>query len=255
MTYACSVKSEQPLVPLISYLMFSRFTLFLFKSVLCHRAPIAYCEMQCAVVFIPSLQPFEVLHHREVVIACCLVQWCPISITPHFRVSPMLAQIQYNREVICECCQELLSPVKANIPRLQIYLRSLHNSIHNLQLSSFAGYKKAATMGQVLGLITPTLGISQVQLPAPPSMFLTKSVQRSASMDVNVLNVGSARCAYWRILRSQCASASLLDCITQCSFPNSFWCVKLERKLGLILSLARSRRSSDQFHLVCVVFP
>ena len=73
------------------------------------------------------------LHHREVTIICCPVQWCPVT------------------------C----------VPRIQIHLRSLHHSLHNLQLSSLAGLKKATTVVKLLGLVTATLEICQVQLPAP----------------------------------------------------------------------------------------
>jgi len=55
----------------------------------------------------------------------------------------------------------------SHITRLQIHMRSLHHSLHNIQLSSLTGLNKATAMGQVLGLITATLGVSQVQIPAP----------------------------------------------------------------------------------------
>ena len=60
---------------------------------------IACREVQCAVVLISSLQPIEVLHHREVTIDCCQVQWCPVIHIPRLLVSPSLAQILPHRGV------------------------------------------------------------------------------------------------------------------------------------------------------------
>ena len=138
----------------------------------------------------------------------------PYPPIPRLLVSPSLTQILHHREVTSACC-----PVQwcaaTPIPRLHIHLCSIHHSLHNLQLASFACLKKATTMGQVLGLITATFGISQVQLPAPRIDVLTKSVQGMASKAVKTSNSGSAWCAYGHRLGSLCDLISLLESISQ----------------------------------------
>jgi len=113
-----------------------------------------------------SLQPFKVLHDREVTLACCQVQWCTVLITPRLLVTPLLAQVLHHREVTNDCCQEQWCPTILTA-RLQFHLRSLLHCLHNVQLSRFAGLKKAITMRQLLCLVTATQWISQVQLPSP----------------------------------------------------------------------------------------
>jgi len=85
--------------------------------------------------------------------------------TPRLLVSPLLVQILHNREVTIGCCPVQWSQAIL-ITRLQIHLRTLLHTLHIVQLSSFTCLHKAMTVGQVLGMVTATLGISQVQLPA-----------------------------------------------------------------------------------------
>ena len=113
---------------------------------------------------IPSLQHFEVLHHREAITECYQEMSFPPIPTP--RLSALLVQILYHREATIECCPVQLCHA-ALTPRLQFHLCSLHHSLRNLQLSRFVNLNKANTMGQVFGLVIATQGISQVQLPAP----------------------------------------------------------------------------------------
>jgi len=97
------------------------------------------------------------------------VQWCPVIHIPRLLVSPFLAQVLHHREVTIVCCLVQWCPIKINISTadIAIHLRSLHHSIHNVQLFILTGFNKATIVGQVLGFITATLGVSQVQLPAP----------------------------------------------------------------------------------------
>jgi len=89
-------------------------------------------------------------------------------------------------EVTLVCCPEQWC--HAILPRLQIHLRSLHHSLHNIQFSIFTDLKKYVIMGDVLGFYIFSQGFSQVQHPARKSMFLAKSTQRSAYLGVNTSN-------------------------------------------------------------------
>ena len=114
---------------------------------------------------IPSLQLFDVLYHNGVTPAFFPEKWCHVMRIPRLLVNPLLAQVLYHREVTPACCPVQWC-ITTTIPRLQMYLRSLHHRLHNVQLSSFAGFIKATTMGQVLSLIITTPWISDMQLPA-----------------------------------------------------------------------------------------
>ena len=154
------------------------------------------CSMPwCLATLIPHVlvSPMltQVLHRREVTIVRCRVRSCPPHPIPRLLVSALLAQVLHNRDVTFECRPVQWCPAMVT-SRLQTHPRSVHHSLHNLQISSFRGLQKATTIGQVLGLVTATLGISQVQFPAPRIDVLTRSVQRRASIDVNTRNSGYA---------------------------------------------------------------
>ena len=150
---------------------------------------------------------FEVLHHSEVTLECCPVKWCQATFIPRLLVSPLSTHVLHRRKATIECCRYPTIPT----PCLQFHLRSLHHSLHNVQLSSFAGLNEAITMVQVLGLVTATLGVSQVQLSAPRiDVSHEEHPAQGLLGDVNLLNSGAAWCAYWRRLRYQCALLGLL---------------------------------------------
>ena len=116
-------------------------------------------------VLFVSLLLTLVLYHKEVTSACVAMQWCPVICTPHLLISPLLTEIPHHKEVTPLYC-----PVQWSIATpifLQIYLRSLQCSLHNVPLSIFVGLKKASAMRIVLRFDCFILGVSQVQLPAP----------------------------------------------------------------------------------------
>ena len=115
--------------------------------------------------------------------------WHPCQPPARTGTAPLESRHSLLRCAVVSCHTHHSRP--CHTPRLQFHLRSLHHSLRNVQLSSPVGFNTATIMGEVLGLITTTLGISQVQLPAP-RMFLTKSTQRRALMDVNVLKCFAA---------------------------------------------------------------
>jgi len=158
---------------------------------------------------IQPLQAFEVLHRREVTLACCPVQWCSAIRIPHIPVSVQLTQVLHRREeAICaaECIRVMsyspltsnstcvLSTKRSQSPALQ--LGRLEESYHHGTTTWF-GYRYS-------------WGLSSAAPSPAHRMFLTKSTRRRASMDANVLNSGSVWCAYWRRLPPQCALHCLL---------------------------------------------
>jgi len=125
----------------------------------------------------------------------------------------------------------MCSSVLTYAPLASIHLRSLHHSLHNVKLSSFADLKKATNMGQLLGLSTATPWISQVQLPAPRIDVSHKERPAQGLNGCDVLNSGAAWCAHYRRLRSQLILHLLLDCIIWWKRPNSLSSVWLKMRL------------------------
>ena len=88
----------------IVVVFFLLFHSFCSNQVLCHRDSISCCKVHCAVVLTPSLDPFEVLHNREMIIECSPVQWCRVICTPGILVNPLLAQALHHWKVVIRCC-------------------------------------------------------------------------------------------------------------------------------------------------------
>jgi len=87
-------------------------------------------------------------------LVCCPVQWCVVilTITCGLLLSALLTQVLNRREVTILCCPEQW--YHAMLPRLQIHLRSLHHSLHNVQFSSLGHFHKALMVRHVLQIAT-----------------------------------------------------------------------------------------------------
>ena len=52
----------------------------------------------------------QVLHHIEVILLCCIVQWCPATCTPGVLVCSLFVHVLYHSEVttVCYCSRAVM---------------------------------------------------------------------------------------------------------------------------------------------------